>query len=127
MIMVRKFLGSRISLTQNVFNTNWFSRDGSNTDFSNHLPAGLRESMNTKTNSAREIILSKAIVPGTKPFSETHSIHGVPVKTSNEKTKWTSSHGFNRPRIFCLQHALEVDELLRSKGGAHVLVICHSG
>jgi len=84
--------------------------------------------MNTKTNSAREIVLSKAIVPGTKPFSETHSIHGVPVKTSSsERTKRTSSHGFNRPRIFCLQHALEVDELLHSKGGAHVLVICHSG
>jgi len=128
MIMVRKFPVSWISLTQKVLNSNCFCRDESNTDYSNHLPAGLRGSMNTKTNPAREIVLSNAIVPGTKPFSEAHSLHGVPVKTSsNEKTKWNSSHGFNRPRIFCLQHALEVEELLHSEGGAHVLVICHSG
>lgn len=32
-----------------------------------------------------------------------------------------------RPRIFCLEHAIEVEELLSGKGGADVLVICHSG
>lgn len=40
------------------------------------------------------------------------------------------SHGPNtyfRPRIFCLEHAIQVEELLSGKGGADVLVICHSG
>lgn len=32
-----------------------------------------------------------------------------------------------RPRIFCLEHAIQVEELLSGKGGADVLVICHSG
>lgn len=32
-----------------------------------------------------------------------------------------------RPRIFCLEHAIQVEELLSGKGGADLLVICHSG
>ncbi|KAI3917095.1 hypothetical protein MKX01_003544 [Papaver californicum] len=35
-------------------------------------------------------------------------------------------NGFLRPRIFCLEHGLEIEELLQSKGGADVLIICHS-
>lgn len=34
---------------------------------------------------------------------------------------------FLRPRIFCLEHAIQVEELLSGKGGADLLVICHSG
>lgn len=34
---------------------------------------------------------------------------------------------FRRPRIFCLEHAIQTEELLHTKGGANVLVICHSG
>lgn len=37
------------------------------------------------------------------------------------------SNTYLRPRIFCLEHAIQVEELLHSKGGANVLVICHSG
>ncbi|KAF8397713.1 hypothetical protein HHK36_016635 [Tetracentron sinense] len=40
---------------------------------------------------------------------------------------WNTSNGYLRPRIFCLEHALEIEELLHSKGGVNVLVICHSG
>ncbi|KAJ8539951.1 hypothetical protein K7X08_026340 [Anisodus acutangulus] len=36
------------------------------------------------------------------------------------------SRGFLRPRIFCLEHAIQTEELLHTKGGANVLVICHS-
>ncbi|XP_060185540.1 probable lysine-specific demethylase SE14 [Lycium barbarum] len=36
------------------------------------------------------------------------------------------SRGFVRPRIFCLEHAIQTEELLHTKGGANVLVICHS-
>lgn len=40
---------------------------------------------------------------------------------------WSATRGFLRPRIFCLEHAIQIEEMLRSKGGANVLVICHSG
>ncbi|TVU48357.1 hypothetical protein EJB05_07991, partial [Eragrostis curvula] len=39
---------------------------------------------------------------------------------------WNTSCTFARPRIFCLQHALEIEELLEGKGGVHALIICHS-
>lgn len=40
---------------------------------------------------------------------------------------WSATRGFLRPRIFCLEHAIQIEKMLRSKGGANVLVICHSG
>lgn len=39
---------------------------------------------------------------------------------------WNTSVKFLRPRIFCLEHAIQIMELLQSKGGANLLVICHS-
>ncbi|XVF75567.1 hypothetical protein PTKIN_Ptkin13bG0197200 [Pterospermum kingtungense] len=39
---------------------------------------------------------------------------------------WNASKKYLRPRIFCLEHAVQVEELLQSKGGAKMLVICHS-
>ncbi|GMI83386.1 hypothetical protein HRI_002007900 [Hibiscus trionum] len=39
---------------------------------------------------------------------------------------WNTCNKYLRPRIFCLEHAAKVDELLQSKGGAKMLVICHS-
>ncbi|KAL4278457.1 hypothetical protein GQ457_03G027610 [Hibiscus cannabinus] len=39
---------------------------------------------------------------------------------------WNTCNKYLRPRIFCLEHAAQVDELLQSKGGAKMLVICHS-
>jgi hypothetical protein len=45
-----------------------------------------------------------------------------------EKTiNWNTNCTFTRPRIFCLQHALEIEEFLEGKGGVHALIICHSG
>ena len=46
-------------------------------------------------------------------------------ETYNEE-RWDNS-GFLRPRIFCLEHAVQVEKLLQSKGGSKMLVICHSG
>lgn len=40
--------------------------------------------------------------------------------------KWNVSNVLLRPRVFCLQHAIEVEELLQSKGGVNIRVICHS-
>ncbi|CAL1374252.1 unnamed protein product [Linum trigynum] len=39
---------------------------------------------------------------------------------------WDTSNRFHRPRIFCLEHGLQIRELLQSKGGANMLLICHS-
>ncbi|KAL2548860.1 putative lysine-specific demethylase ELF6 [Forsythia ovata] len=39
---------------------------------------------------------------------------------------WNISGGFEKPRIFCLEHAIQIEGLLSPKGGAKVLVICHS-
>lgn len=40
---------------------------------------------------------------------------------------WDISNASLKPRVFCLEHAIEIEELLSSSGGANVLVICHSG
>lgn len=40
--------------------------------------------------------------------------------------RWNISNAFSKPRMFCLEHAMEIEELLCSEGGANVLVICHS-
>lgn len=41
--------------------------------------------------------------------------------------RWNTSSKYLRPRIFCLEHAVQIEEIFRSKGGANILVICHSG
>ncbi|KAL5709965.1 hypothetical protein ACHQM5_020586 [Ranunculus cassubicifolius] len=40
--------------------------------------------------------------------------------------KWITCNEFLRPRVFCLEHAFEVEKLLHSKGGANMLIICHT-
>lgn len=40
---------------------------------------------------------------------------------------WNTSSKFMKPRIFCLEHAVQIVEMLQSKGGANVLITCHSG
>lgn len=50
---------------------------------------------------------------------EKGSEHGI-------NKKWSTSNRSMRPRIFCLQHALEIEELLQCKGGGNMLIICHS-
>ncbi|KAJ4838142.1 hypothetical protein Tsubulata_035229 [Turnera subulata] len=50
----------------------------------------------------------------------------VPLKDLPLPPGWNTSCKFLRPRIFCLEHALQIEELLQSKGGANMLIICHS-
>ncbi|PSS33399.1 Lysine-specific demethylase, partial [Actinidia chinensis var. chinensis] len=51
----------------------------------------------------------------------------LPVSSEAKFEKgWSASRGFLRPRIFCMEHAIQIEEMLHSKGGANVLVICHS-
>ncbi|KAE9611436.1 putative transcription factor & chromatin remodeling &Metalloenzymes JmjC family [Lupinus albus] len=52
-------------------------------------------------------------------------------ESSNQSLKtfnkcWNASSKFLRPRIFCLEHAVQIVDMLQSKGGANVLIICHS-
>ncbi|XP_024031706.1 probable lysine-specific demethylase ELF6 [Morus notabilis] len=46
--------------------------------------------------------------------------------TIMSKNGWNANNKSLRPRSFCLEHAVEIVELLQSKGGANVIVICHS-
>lgn len=58
------------------------------------------------------------------PFSEGDKESYVKEKVG--VPKWDVSNVLLRPRVFCLQHAIEVEELLHNKGGGHIRVICHS-
>lgn len=49
------------------------------------------------------------------------------VECNKGEKKWNTSLRFLRPRIFCLEHCLEVEQLLAENGGANILLICHSG
>ncbi|KAF6167812.1 hypothetical protein GIB67_027590 [Kingdonia uniflora] len=52
---------------------------------------------------------------------------GLPTHlTPNGDKRWNTSNAFLRPRIFCLEHTTEIVDLLHSKGGANVIIICHS-
>lgn len=56
------------------------------------------------------------------------SLNHEPVSSKLETVKeWNVSNASLKPRIFCLEHAIEIEELLSSRGGANILVICHSG
>ncbi|XP_009122623.1 probable lysine-specific demethylase ELF6 [Brassica rapa] len=46
---------------------------------------------------------------------------------SSEKSncEWNTSSRYIRPRIFCLEHTIELQRLLQSRGGLKFLVICH--
>lgn len=94
-----------------------------------HSSDGIKEPLqhiSVKNNSKVEGKLCQAEFPGTTPSNGTNTSVSE-ADTSDEITNWNRSNGFLRPRIFCLQHALEAVELLQSNGGVHVLVTCHSG
>ncbi|XP_006651047.3 lysine-specific demethylase SE14 [Oryza brachyantha] len=71
-------------------------------------------------------------IPSDGPFSELSKqtdrghINVQAVEVSDGTMRWNTGCTFARPRIFCLQHALEIEELLASKGGVHTLIICHA-
>lgn len=80
-----------------------------------------------KTHAVVQNDLCSPNFSSTNPLNETDRLLGTTMaRCYNENTKWNTSNEFLRSRIFCLQHALEIEEMLQCKGGAHVLVICHS-
>ncbi|XP_062216779.1 probable lysine-specific demethylase SE14 [Phragmites australis] len=58
--------------------------------------------------------------------SDSHDIDVPAVECCGNTINWNTNCTFARPRIFCLQHALEIEKLLEGKGGVHALIICHS-
>ncbi|KAL2324820.1 hypothetical protein Fmac_023878 [Flemingia macrophylla] len=58
--------------------------------------------------------------------SELSSVKALPDQSLNKCSKCWNTSKFLRPRIFCLEHAVQIVEMLQSKGGANVLIICHS-
>ncbi|CAN4114264.1 unnamed protein product [Withania somnifera] len=58
--------------------------------------------------------------------SVSHTDNAVPTSKVDLEKECDVSGGLVRPRIFCLEHAIQIEELLHTKGGANVLVICHS-
>lgn len=80
----------------------------------------------TKTETTETQISSDGF--GTESSKETGrgDIDAQAVESCADTTNWNITSAFVRPRIFCLQHALEIEELLEGKGGAHALIICHS-
>ncbi|CAI9772995.1 unnamed protein product [Fraxinus pennsylvanica] len=62
------------------------------------------------------------------PISDHSSSPKYDAASSKAKTAmgWNISGAFEKPRLFCLEHAIETEGLLSTKGGAKVLVICHS-
>lgn len=66
-------------------------------------------------------------VSGIEPCHETGPLREPTLSGDKVNRQWNTSNSFLRPSIFCLEHALEVEELLQCRGGANVLIICHSG
>ncbi|KAL4576474.1 hypothetical protein LXL04_012568 [Taraxacum kok-saghyz] len=58
--------------------------------------------------------------------SETEGVNVKDQSLEASTCSWNMCNGFSRPRIFCLEHASKIEELLNSIGGAKVLIICHS-
>ncbi|KAJ7975050.1 Lysine-specific demethylase [Quillaja saponaria] len=67
-------------------------------------------------------------VSGLFPVSGfTSSAKDLPIlPVTNSDSGWNTSCKFLRPRIFCLEHTIQILELLQCKGGANVLIVCHS-
>nr|XP_043632559.1 probable lysine-specific demethylase ELF6 [Erigeron canadensis] len=87
---------------------------------------------------------SEKAIPDTMPLMGHGAVQGHQAKTElvngkdlsldastcsskqNVEIGWNMSNGYLRPRIFCLEHAGKVEEMLESMGGAKLLILCHS-
>nr|AHZ89706.1 early flowering 6 [Dimocarpus longan] len=93
-----------------------------------HEEPGISESKVAHPFIGIDATVSSSVSEDPSPVPETSVLpKDLPVPSLTKFTKrWNTSSKFLRPRIFCLEHALQVKELLQTKGGANILVICHS-
>ncbi|XP_058083388.1 lysine-specific demethylase ELF6 isoform X2 [Magnolia sinica] len=93
-----------------------------------HPSNGLSESRGSMPMERVKEDLKSTNILDAEPCKGTKGLSDANAEESGEKVnrQWNTSNIFLRPRIFCLEHALEIEELLQSKGGANVLIICHS-
>ncbi|CAK7325444.1 unnamed protein product [Dovyalis caffra] len=83
---------------------------------------GVSRSNNAQPSSDPDSFVKDSISDEHAPLKDlSMSLKDLPVPIG-----WNTSHKFLRPRIFCLEHGVQIEELLRSKGGANMLIICHS-
>ncbi|KFK24872.1 putative lysine-specific demethylase elf6-like [Arabis alpina] len=60
-----------------------------------------------------------------KDLSESQGEIDAQKITTLSDCEWNTSSRCIRPRIFCLEHTIELQRLLQSRGGLKFLVICH--
>lgn len=68
---------------------------------------------------------AKVRLPGTDHSLSSQEAMGSSANTPGKQ--WNLSIRSLRPRVFCLEHAIQTVDLLCSRGGANVLGLCHSG
>lgn len=51
----------------------------------------------------------------------------VPIENTNMPFASRSDEDYSRIHVFCLEHAVEVEQQLRSIGGVNMLLLCHPG
>lgn len=72
---------------------------------------------------------SMELLPGDQKLDNACSIEGSvsgPLPITRLNKGWDTSNKYLRPRVFCLEHAVQTEELLQSIGGVIMMVICHS-
>ncbi|KAK9676179.1 hypothetical protein RND81_11G059700 [Saponaria officinalis] len=74
--------------------------------------------------SEHRLATSAVDSPEEHDSSKVHCYGKVSISAIDDE-RWNTL-GVLKPRIFCLEHALQIKELLRLKGGVKILVICHS-
>ncbi|XP_056696344.1 lysine-specific demethylase ELF6 isoform X2 [Spinacia oleracea] len=79
----------------------------------------------SKTASRTNLSSEKMSLFGAVRSSRQQALCHIQCRDTNNDGTWDTSR-FLRPRIFCLEHAVQIEELLRPRGGANMLVICHS-
>lgn len=60
-------------------------------------------------------------------FNSIDAQENMTLPSEKSDREWNTSSRYIRPRIFCLEHTIELQRLLRSRGGLKFLVICHKG
>ncbi|KAL3650010.1 hypothetical protein CASFOL_006413 [Castilleja foliolosa] len=88
-----------------------------------------RHHVNEASSSSGAKTIRSTHSPVEQPPEPDHS-SSLKYKAASSKVKNAKECDFSnvslKPRVFCLEHAIEIEKLLSLKGGVNALVICHS-